>query len=81
MKPGLRTIEQEWQSLAKEIFDLADFAPSDAQQIEMQKAFYAGAFAMICGLERIGEPDISEADALAWIEARKEEVRQFVEKL
>lgn len=74
MSYSLKSINEEWQGFA------ASVLPKDAPQIqrdEMRMAFMAGAWLMVAAVERIGEPDITEAEGMQFLTATKEECQHF----
>lgn len=75
----LKSIEEEWQGFSVMVFH--NTKPTDTQVNEMKKAFFAGAWSMFCAVEEIGEPHISEADGIAWLEARRAECLEFKKKI
>jgi hypothetical protein len=76
---ALKTIEQEWTDLAGFLFD--GIKPSAVQVHEMKKAFFCGAWMVMAALEEIGEPHVSEAEACAYLEARRQEVEEFKRRM
>lgn len=75
----MKSIEQEWLSFSAMIFDKVNPAPNQVD--EMRKAFFAGAWAMLCAVKRIGEPDISETAGMQYLEARQQEGERFYRDL
>lgn len=75
----MKSIEQEWKDFSAMIFQNVTPAPNQVE--EMRKAFFAGAWAMLCGVKRIGEPDISEDAGVQWLENRQQEGQRFYKKL
>ena len=47
------------------------------QHIEMRRAFYAGAWAMLWGMHALGADDVPEDAGCDWLEARRAEMEQF----
>ncbi len=45
------------------------------------KTFFAGYYACLCANLRVGEPDISEEQAIKFFEERKKEAEQFYRDL
>lgn len=76
---SLKTIQEEWEGFSGMIF--AKMAPSLVQREETKRAFFAGAFAILCAMKRIGEPDISEAAGIQFIEEREMEGQAFYRDL
>ena len=76
---ALKSIEQEWLGFAKMVF--AKSKPSELQTTEMKKAFFAGAWAMFCATQEIGEPHVTESEALAFLDARKAECEEFKRRI
>lgn len=75
----MKTIQQEWAGFSAMIFDKVNPAPGQVE--EMRKAFFAGAWSMLCAIERIGEPDITEDEGIEYLEARKQEGKKFYQDL
>lgn len=75
----MKTIEQEWQGFSAMIF--RNVEPTETQVIETRKAFFAGALAMLTATRQIGEPNVSEAEGIAYMEARWQESQEFYRKL
>lgn len=76
---ALKSIEDEWVGFSGMIF--AKMNPSPVQVEEMKRAFFAGAWAILCAAARIGEPDISEDEGVQFFEARQAEGRKFYREL
>lgn len=75
----LKSIEDEWNGFSGMVFAKMD--PSPVQAEEMKRAFFGGAWAILCALKRIGEPDISESDGIRYFEERQQEGQQFYRDL
>jgi len=75
----LKSIEDEWNGFSRMVF--AKTNPSPVQVEEMKRAFFGGAWAILCALKEIGEPHISEADGIRYFEARQQEGQQFYRDL
>lgn len=75
----LKSIEQEWQGFSSMVF--AKINPSPVQVEEMKRAFFGGAWAILCALKRIDEPDISEDAGVQYFEDRQQEGQQFYRDL
>ena len=75
----LKSIEAEWQGFSEMIF--AKMHPSPVQREEMKRAFFGGAWAMLCAVKRIGEPDISEDEGVRYLEDRQREGKHFYSEL
>lgn len=75
----LKSIEQEWSGFSQMIY--AKMTPSPVQLEETKRAFFAGAWAIFCASKRIGDPDISEAEALKWFGDRQREGEEFYREL
>jgi len=76
---ALKSIQDEWDGFSQMVF--ANMKPAPTQVTEMKKAFFAGAWALFCALEEIGEPHISEAEGEAFLEARRAECLAFKKQL
>lgn len=68
---ALKSIEAEWEGFAKMVF--AKMKPSKTQYVEMRKAFFAGAWALFNMTEEIGEPSVSEQQAVDHLESIRTE--------
>lgn len=75
----MKSIEDEWNGFSAMVFAKMD--PSPVQTEEMKRAFFAGAWSMLCAVERLGEPDISEGDGVEYLEDRKQEGLRFYRDL
>lgn len=75
----LKSIEDEWNEFAAMVFSNID--PSPVQVEEMKRAFFGGAWAILCAVRRIGEPDVSEDAGIQYLEDRRQEGFQFYKKL
>lgn len=73
------TMANEWRSFARAILD--PIAAGDVQRQEMRRSFYAGAWSLMCILERIGDDDISEDVGTSWIESIKREIKDFQSRI
>ncbi len=76
---ALNSIETEWHAFAGMV--LAPLKPSETQFLEMRKAFYAGSYTMLCAVLEIGNPHASEAEAEAFLDARRAECNAFKTRL
>lgn len=76
---SLISIEEQWQGFSAMVFRKTKPAPN--QEAEMKKAFFAGAWAMFCGCEEIGEPQVTEEEGIAWLEARRQECMKFKDRV
>ena len=59
----------------------ASVMPDDAQDVqryETRKAFYAGFWSMLSICNRIGEPDVPEADGVAMLERLQRECASWI---
>jgi hypothetical protein len=70
-----RLVRDGWQSYAEKI--LPKNAPS-VQRQETRRAFYAGAWELLCRHAELGEPDISEDEGVEVLEATKREIEAFI---
>ena len=75
---ALTSIDEQWQGLSEMVF--AKIVPGETQVAEMKKAFFAGAWAMFCGIEQLGTPEVSEERGEAWLEERRLECMLFKKK-
>jgi len=75
----MKSIEEEWNGFSAMVF--AKINPSSTQVEEMKRAFFAGAWAILCAVKRIGDPDISEEAGMAFLEERQSEGKQFYQDL
>lgn len=80
-KNNLRTIEEQWQGFAAAAFKGMKEPPSPVQVEEMKRAFYAGCHATLCSFREIGEPHVSEAEGVVYLEARHQEAGRFYKKM
>ncbi len=76
---ALKSIEEEWKGFAGMVF--RGMKPSETQSAEMKKAFFAGAWALWCMTQEMGQPHVSEAEAFAFLEARRAECELFRDKI
>lgn len=76
---SLKSIEDEWNGFSQMVF--RNVNPSPVQVEEMKRAFFGGAWAILCALKRIGEPDISEEEGIQYFEDREQEGQQFYRDL
>ena len=76
---ALKSIAEEWQGFSAMVF--RGMNPTETQIAEMQKAFYAGAWAMFTACEEIGEDHVSEEEGFAFLSARREECLEFKRRL
>lgn len=70
-------IASEWKALCEAAF------PANMptiQYVEMRRAFYAGAAAVIKLTNQISEPQVSEDDAVDVLDFMHEELREFWQK-
>lgn len=75
----LKSIEEEWKGFSSMIFKKLD--PSQVQIDETKQAFFAGAWAILCALNEVGEPHISEDQGVAYFEERQAEGKAFYQDL
>lgn len=74
MDPRISTIDQDWKSFLSHTFPGP--IPREQHRV-MCDCFYAGYFAMQCVIKRIGEPDISEEQAMAILTEIDAEMGRF----
>lgn len=72
---ALNSIAHEWQAFAKMVF--AGTQPCQTQIDEMRKAFYAGAYTLVCAINEIGEPHVSEQQGVVYLETIRDECERF----
>lgn len=72
---ALNSIEQEWEGFAAMVF--RGTKPSATQSAEMKKAFFAGVWSLMCALEEIGQPHVSEEAAERYLQERRRECLAF----
>ena len=77
----MKTIEEEWQGFSSMIFAKMKEPPCAVQIEETKRAFFAGAWMILCAVKRIGEPDISEEDGFNYLESVHREGEQFYRDL
>lgn len=77
------TLAQEWQRFWESHWPDPVERPNDesVQYTETRRAFYAGATAIILKCIRIGEPDISEDEGVAYFDAITREAKEFAQKM
>ena len=75
----LKSIEEEWQGFSAMIF--AKLNPCPVQVEETKRAFFAGAWAILCALNEVGEPHISEDQGVQYFEDRQAEGKAFYQSL
>jgi hypothetical protein len=51
---AVNLIQSEWETFAKAIFEHTDIKMDSCQAHEMRKAFFAGAWVMLCNFEHLG---------------------------
>lgn len=71
---NLESVDSMWKSFAKAVL------PRDASSVqrqEMRRAFYGGAWAMLCEFRKIGEDAVSEKQGVAHMERLKTELEVF----
>lgn len=73
----MKTIQQEWELFAKSIFRRQKI--SETQRTEMRKAFFAGATAMLAMVQETGEPEVSEDEGVAHLDALHDELLAFMQ--
>lgn len=69
-----RLVRDGWYSYAEKI--LPKNAPP-VQRQETRRAFYAGAWELLCRYAEVGEPEISEDEGVEVLEATKREIETF----
>lgn len=75
----MKSIEEEWIGFSAMVF--AKMNPSPVQVEETKRAFFAGAWAMLCSVKRLGEADVSEEDGVRYMQEREREGEQFYKDL
>lgn len=71
------TVQQMWDNFAERI--LAPMNVSANQYTETRRAFYGGAWGMLCAMKRVGEDDITEDRGVDYFQARHDEITKFYE--
>jgi hypothetical protein len=74
MKTKPTTIADDWTRFAASVLPPN---VSDIQRSEMRRAFYGGVAVMFDHAYRLGDPDGSEADAVAMLERIRAEIQLF----
>jgi len=77
----LKSIDEEWQGFSGMIFAKMKPPPGPVQVEECKKAFFAGAWAMLNAVRLIGEPEISEAEGMKYLDDRQREGKEFYRDL
>lgn len=67
-------IQRDWESFAAAV--LPPGAP-DVQRREMRRAFFGGAWAMLCEVRRIGDDSVSEEDGVKALDDIAKECEGF----
>lgn len=75
----MKTVQQEWESFAKAAF--RDLEISETQASEMKKAFFAGATAMFAMVQATGDPNVTEGQGVAHLDALQDEVVAFMRSI
>ena len=75
----LKSIEEEWTGFAAMVIPTVD--PSSIQFREMRKSFFAGAWVILCALDKIGDPDTPDEVGVNYIKDRQQEGRKFYREL
>lgn len=73
-----KLIAEQWQSFEQQV--IPKTAPA-IQREEMQKAFFAGALAVLGVAFELGSEDVSEEDGAATLEGMKRECLEFMAKM
>lgn len=61
--------------------DVVNPEASPNQITETRRAFFSGAWVVLCMVERVGEPDYTEADAVRVLEDVKAELLGFKDRV
>jgi hypothetical protein len=69
-----RLIRDGWQDYAERVLPAG---ASAVQRQETRRAFYAGAWELLCRYAEIGEPEISEDEGVEVLEAIRREIEAF----
>jgi hypothetical protein len=75
----LKTIAEEFDDYAGMIF--AKLNPGPVQVEETRKAFFAGAWAMLCAMRNVGNPEFTEEQGIQFFEERHREGEEFYREL
>jgi hypothetical protein len=70
----MKSVAQNWTEFARAVLH-PDAHPSQHQ--EMRRAFYAGAWAMLCEFVALGGPTVSEDSAIAYMDMVRKECEAF----
>lgn len=70
-----RLVRDGWQTYAERVLPTGADA---VQRQETRRAFYAGAWEILMRMADLGEPDISEEQGVAVLEATKREIQTYV---
>jgi hypothetical protein len=74
-QPKVERLAESWESFERAVIP-ADAGP--VQRQEMRRAFYAGAWSILCSVRHIGGNDsISEQDGAAMLESLVRECERF----
>ena len=76
---ALKSIEEEWAGYSKMVFRKCN--PSAVQIMETKQAFFAAAFALTTAMSEIGEPHISEAEGVRYLENVQRECVEFYQSV
>lgn len=71
---GIKSVAESWLSFWKAV---APPDASDTQKTEMRRAFYAGAWAVMCQVRRVGDDDVPEDAGVRHLESLHQECRAF----
>jgi hypothetical protein len=70
----MQTMAEKWEDYERMVLP-ASAGP--VQRLETRQAFYAGAHAMLCVVQRLGDADVTVAEGMARLEDLKRELRRF----
>lgn len=77
----LKSIQEEWEVYSAMIFDGMKVPPSAVQIKETKQAFFAGAWAILCGLNICGSQFIPEEEGVKWLSERRDECEDFMRQI
>lgn len=72
--PRKDRIREAWTDFATAVIPAG---ASEVQRVEMRRAFYGGAWAMLTMFMAIGTDEVSEDDGVRWLEEVKQECEAF----
>ena len=70
----MKTVKSEWESFEAAVMPRG---AGIVQRQEMRRAFYAGAWSMLCAVRGIGDDSVSEEQGIETLEAMRRELEAF----